>query len=63
MNNDDIYPALQAKEFELNQELASKRKGPDSDRAPRTSDDMGQEASSLRPLFHQYEDIWTQASF
>lgn len=67
MNNDDIYPALQTKEFELNQELCetaySRRKGPDSDRPPRTAEDMSIEASSLRTLFKQYEDIWVpQAS-
>lgn len=58
MNNDDIYPALQAKEAQLANALAGVRKGPDSDRPPRTSADMKKEASELKNLFEQFEDIW-----
>jgi bis(5'-adenosyl)-triphosphatase len=59
MNNDDIYPALQAKEKEMADGLSEeKRKGPDSNRPPRSSEEMKKEAEELRGLFSNYEEIW-----
>lgn len=57
MNNDDIYPALQAKEKEMAD--AIRTRGPDSDRLPRAATEMQKEASELRTLFDHYEDIWS----
>jgi bis(5'-adenosyl)-triphosphatase len=71
LNNDDIYQEINEKERELALatarsngdeqkflELLKKQKGPDIDRVARTEEDMAQEASRLRVLFEQYENIW-----
>jgi bis(5'-adenosyl)-triphosphatase len=56
MNNDDIYGDIQANEREM--DINQSRVDNDT-RAPRSNQDMNQEASILRPLFEQYEDIWS----
>lgn len=59
LNNDDIYKDIQQKEHEMAQELKNQTRVDNLTRPPRTNDDMNQEASILRPLFEQFEDIWS----
>ncbi|KAI8924326.1 HIT-like domain-containing protein [Entophlyctis helioformis] len=51
-----------AEKFEQKLERMRSTAGPDSDRPPRTVDEMALEASGLRRLFSHYDDIWNTAA-
>eukprot|EP00842_Homolaphlyctis_polyrhiza_P001459 jgi/Hompol1/2313/HPOL_001972-RA len=74
LNNDDIYAEIDQKEAQLGLEIAknsgdeeaaqklerrARKIVPDSDRGPRTPQEMAEEAGVLRKLFNQPEDIWS----
>ncbi|KAJ3013875.1 hypothetical protein HKX48_005481 [Thoreauomyces humboldtii] len=70
-DNDDIYDEINRKEKQMNEAMASTTPGEtdeaakakpavdNDERQPRTQEDMAQEATVLRKLFQQGEDIWS----
>ena len=62
LSNDDIYADLENTTLVPGNEPKQERprKGPDSNREPRSTEAMAEEAAMLRPLFPQFEDIWQE---
>ncbi|KAJ3333215.1 hypothetical protein HDU76_010536 [Blyttiomyces sp. JEL0837] len=61
-NNDDIYPEIDKKAKDMNDELKDAGgKGPDVEERPaRSRDELAEEAGRLRGLFPDNVDIWSE---